>query len=203
MIPPQSCVREPYNRCQSSGNSGTWWMLAGPAKQSLCKLWIHWTLRVAHVKVGRGDCGAGAAHGPLQRGRAWQRTEQGTASTGGREPEPGFSLGAFQCFKEMELPKKFEKSLPGVEYKRAVGSFKWEGRYGTLAGRVFVRGVQGGVAAAKQGKNKTLEQTLCAFLILSGDPLTSRRAFSSLRGSAGSGAHHIFPLICNILCFLL
>lgn len=160
------------------------------------------------MKVGRGDCGpcpawAGAARGLLQRGRAWQRTEQGIASTGGRELEPGFSLGAFQCFKGMELPKKFEKSLPGVKYKRAVGSCKWEGRYGTLAGRVFVHGVQGDVAAAKQGKNKTLEQTLCAFLILSGDPLISRRAFSSLRGSAGSGAHHIFPLICNILCFLL
>ncbi|RMC12662.1 hypothetical protein DUI87_10186 [Hirundo rustica rustica] len=48
--------------------------------------------------------------------------EQDTASTGGREPEPGFSLVAFQCFKELELPKKFEKSLPGVKYKRAVGS---------------------------------------------------------------------------------
>lgn len=64
-------------------------------------------------------------------------------------------------------------------------------------------GGQGGVTAAKQGKNKKLKQTLCAFLILSGDPLTSRKAFSSLRGSAGSGVVHIFPLICNILCFLL
>lgn len=145
---------------------------------------------------------AGAAPGLRPRGRAWQRMEQAAASPGGRQPEPGFSLVAFQCFKEMELPKKFEKSLPGVRYKRAVGSCKWEGRYGTLAGRVFVRGVQGGVAAAKQGKNKMSEQTLCAFLILSGDPLTSRRAFSSLRGSAGSGAHHIFSLICNILYFL-
>lgn len=89
-----------------------------------------------------------------------------------------------------------------VKYKRVMGSRKREGRYGSLAGRVFVCGVQGGVTAAKQGKNKKLEETLCAFLILSGDPLTSRKAFSSLRGSAGSGATHIFPLICNILCFL-
>lgn len=67
------------------------------------------------VSRGRGGCGscpvwAGAARGLLQRGRAWQRTEQAAASTGGREPEPGFWLVAFQCFKEMELPKRFEKS---------------------------------------------------------------------------------------------
>lgn len=161
-------------------------------------------MKAARGRGGWGSCpaGAGAARGLLQRGRAWQRKERDAASAGDREPEPGFSLVAFQCFKEMELPKKFEKRLPGVKYKRAVGSCKWEGRYGTVAWRVFVHGVQGGVAAAKQGKNKMLEQTLCVFLILSGDPLTSRRAFSSLRGSAGSGAHHIFPLICNILCFL-
>lgn len=64
-------------------------------------------------------------------------------------------------------------------------------------------GLQRGATAAKQGTNKELKQTLCALLILSGDPLTSREAFSSLKGSVGNGAAHISPLICNILCFLL
>lgn len=82
-----------------------------------------------------------------------------------------------------------------------MGSCKWEGRYGTLAGGEGVCGAQG--AVAKRGKKKKLKQTLYAFLILSGDPPTSRKVFSSLRGSAGSEAVHIFPLICNILCFLL
>lgn len=43
--------------------------------------------------------------GLLRSDRAWQRTGQVAASTGGGEPEPGFSLVAFQCFKETELTK--------------------------------------------------------------------------------------------------
>lgn len=39
------------------------------------------------------------------RAGAWQRTGTAVASAGGGEPEPGFSLVAFQCFKEMELTK--------------------------------------------------------------------------------------------------
>lgn len=61
---------------------------------------------------GWGSCpaGAGAARGLLQRGRAWQRKERDAASAGDREPEPGFSLVAFQCSKRWSCQKSLKRA---------------------------------------------------------------------------------------------
>lgn len=64
--------------------------------------------------------GPGLPGAPAE-GQSLAGTWQAAASTGGGEPEPGFSLVAFQCFKEMELTKGVCKRPPRSQTQKGYG----------------------------------------------------------------------------------